>query len=128
MIMKEKKSFDILIVDDEMVICDFLKRFFQRDGQNPDVAQCGKQAFEKLNKKKYDLILCDLKMPKMNGLEFFSKMCNLHPEMADRIVFTSGGFTDDNNEYLIEGTGRPFVAKPMSLTTLQNLVLTYCPN
>ena len=125
---KDKKSFDILIIDDEMVICDFLTRFFQRDGQKPDVAQCGEQAFEKLNKKKYDLILCDLKMPKMNGLEFFSKMCNLHPEMADRIVFTSGDFSSENNDYLIERIGRPFVAKPMSLPTLQNLVLNYCPN
>lgn len=125
---KEKKSFDILIVDDEIVICDFLTRFFQRDGQKPDTAQGGEQAIQKLNKKKYDLILCDLEMPKMNGLEFFSKICNLHPEMKDRIIFTSGDLVNAENQDFFEKVGRPFVAKPMSLTTLQNLTLQYCPN
>lgn len=122
-----KDEMEVLIVDDEKVIQEFLKSFFHREGHRADVANCGNQAMEKIVQKDYDLILCDLKMPKMNGFEFFDSLQNYRPDLIDRFVFTSGGILDERSQEFLTRSGRPLLMKPMTLHDLRHLISTYSP-
>jgi DNA-binding NtrC family response regulator len=73
---------NIAIVDDEQAILDVLERFLSRSGQlniktfsNPIIA------FEELKQGNYDLVLLDIMMPQMDGIEFLQKIKNEKPEV-----------------------------------------------
>lgn len=65
----EKNRKNILIVDDDETILHLLKRFFTREGFQVFVAKDGLEAIEKLKVKKPDIVLTDLKMPSLPGIE-----------------------------------------------------------
>ena len=60
---------NILIVDDEEKICEFIKAFLDNEGYYADVAYDGKSAIDKINSKKYDLIILDRMLPYVSGEE-----------------------------------------------------------
>lgn len=65
-------KFSILIVDDDVIILKAIEMMLFEKGVNVDVASSGHEAISKIEIEKidYDVILCDLHMPKMNGIEF----------------------------------------------------------
>lgn len=65
--MQEKS---VLVVDDELLIRDLLYDFFQEKGLKVSVADSGLAALDKLSKQQFDVLVVDLKMPSMDGLEF----------------------------------------------------------
>ena len=64
----------ILIVDDELSVCDVLGEFLAEKGYETETAYSGQEALEILCAKHYDLMLLDLKMPGMSGLELLKKI------------------------------------------------------
>ncbi|MCI0329957.1 MAG: response regulator [candidate division Zixibacteria bacterium] len=69
--MQEKS---VLVVDDELLIRDLLFDFFLEKGYRVSVADSGPAALEKLAKQNFDVLLVDLKMPAMDGLEFIKEV------------------------------------------------------
>lgn len=67
----------ILIVDDELLIRTLAKRALVKTGQSVDVAEHGKEALEKFRKQPYDLVITDLKMPKMDGHLFACELLKM---------------------------------------------------
>jgi len=91
--LKEKKK--ILVIDDEEEIRSLLETKFYKLGYNVDVAATGLQAVTKIRSgSEFDLVICDLKMPKMNGVKFFSELKSLQPK-AKFLLIT--GHPDKNN-------------------------------
>jgi two-component system response regulator HydG len=72
----------ILIVDDDQDICLLLDKFLSKKGYETSTAQNGASATEILKKDKYDLVLCDFKLPDLNGLELIQKIKVINPEAA----------------------------------------------
>lgn len=70
--MKEKAN--IIIVDDEKIVRDSLFHWFEEEGYNVDTAEDAESVLRKLEKGKYDLMLVDMKMPGMSGLELLIKV------------------------------------------------------
>lgn len=68
--MSEKS---VLVVDDELLIRDLLYDFFLEKGYKVSVADSGSVALEKLGKQSFDVLLVDLKMPNMDGIEFIKE-------------------------------------------------------
>ena len=62
-------SFELLIVDDEVANLDSLKKIFEREGARVDTAPSGQKALEKMERARFDVILTDLMMPGMSGIE-----------------------------------------------------------
>jgi DNA-binding NtrC family response regulator len=60
----------VLVVDDELLIRDLLYDFFQEKGLKVSIADSGPAALDKLSRQSYDVLVVDLKMPQMDGLEF----------------------------------------------------------
>ena len=64
----------ILIIDDERSIRNSLKEILEDEGYDVDVAENGQQGVEMVEKEKYDVIFCDIKMPVMDGVEALARL------------------------------------------------------
>lgn len=77
----------ILVVDDEKVIRDLTQAFLMVNGYEVDTAENGKEAFDKLLNNSFDVVITDLKMPLMGGMELLEKLSNMNVN-AVTIVLT----------------------------------------
>lgn len=84
----------ILIVDDEEHICKMLSRHFQYLGYAVDVACNGREALEKLEQIKTDVVISDIKMPEMDGVELLRHLRQDYP--MTRVIMITGYVTMEN--------------------------------
>lgn len=112
----------VLIVDDDDAVSGALSRLLSRDNE-VTVASSGAAALELLaNAAPFDVVLCDLMMPQMTGMDFYEALRARAPEQAARIVFVTGGaFTPRATEFLATVQNRR-VEKPISSKALRALV------
>lgn len=112
----------VLVVDDEPMVSRLVERAL---GQVHRItsAMSGAEALAKLQAgERYDVILCDLMMPVMTGMDLYDKVQALAPDQAERMVFLSGGaFTKRAREFLER---RPSLEKPFDLRALEAAILT----
>ena len=78
----------ILIIDDEKAIRKTLSEILGYEGYKIDEASDGEECLNKFRVKSYDLVLCDIKMPKLDGIEFLEKAKEINPEVP--IIIISG--------------------------------------
>jgi PAS domain S-box-containing protein len=112
----------LLIIDDEQMILGALRRSLGSE-YNVTCANDGRRALERLRAgDRYDLILCDLMMPEMTGMDVFAEMEKLAPDQAERMVFVTGGaFTTRAREFL-ERVPNARVEKPIDFQNLRVLL------
>ncbi len=110
----------ILIVDDEYVIRESLSDFFSFVlSIDVQVAENGQEAWEIFQDKNFDLILTDIDMPEMNGIELVKKINQLNPHQ--NVIMMSGrDHSDEVNLLLKQGIVNGFLAKPFNLVDLKN--------
>jgi CheY-like chemotaxis protein len=91
----------VLVVDDEPVLGDLIGRMLRHDYQVEVVADA-RQALERLlADRPHDLVLCDLMMPSMTGMDLYDEVTRHRPELGPRFVFMTGGaFTERATEFL----------------------------
>ncbi len=114
----------ILIVDDEASIRETLKEILTYEGYEIDVAEDGEQALDMLKKTEYDVALCDIKMPKIDGLELLDRVKGIADDVT--FIMISGHGTIDT---AVEATKRgafDFIAKPPDLNKLLITVRNAC--
>ena len=80
----------ILVVDDEMIVCESCKRILEEEGYEVDTALSGKEALEKMKENPYDIVITDLKMPEIDGMEVLRTFRREYP---DAIVIMITGFS-----------------------------------
>jgi DNA-binding NtrC family response regulator len=80
----------ILVVDDEMIVCESCKRILEEDGYEVEIALGGKEAFEKMKENPFDIVITDLKMPGIDGMEVLR---TLRKEYPDVFVIMITGFS-----------------------------------
>lgn len=78
----------ILVIDDDLTIRSFLQDFFEDRGFNVTVAADGAEGFEKFQKERFELVLCDMLMPKMMGIEVLRKIKEAKPDQ--RVIMMTG--------------------------------------
>jgi PAS domain S-box-containing protein len=112
----------LLVIDDEPMILGALRRSLSAE-YNVTCVGDGRKALERLRAgERYELILCDLMMPEMTGMDLFAELEKLAPEQASRMVFVSGGaFTPRAREFL-ERIPNARVEKPIDLQNLRLLL------
>ncbi len=112
----------LLVIDDEPMILGALRRSLSGE-YNVTCVGDGRKALDRLRAgERYELILCDLMMPEMTGMDLFAELERLAPEQAARMVFVSGGaFTPRAREFL-ERVPNARVEKPIDLSNLRQLL------
>ena len=78
----------ILVIDDERSIRNTLKDILEYEKYNVDLAEDGIKGLEMVKQKEYDIILCDIKMPGMDGIEVLEQLTELAPDSP--VVMISG--------------------------------------
>jgi CheY-like chemotaxis protein len=104
----------ILIVDDEIGIARGLARLLRRDGHQVDTACNGRQALALLQEQEYDLILCDLRMPDLDGPGLYHALEARQPEVLQRFIFLTGDTLSPDAEAFLAHAGVPRLIKPFS--------------
>ena len=87
-----------------------------------DIAVNGTVAQSMVARKQYDLCLLDIRTPEMNGQEFYQWLEEKHPQLASRVIFTTGSVMSGHTTTFIEQTDRPFLPKPFTPDELKALV------
>lgn len=106
----------ILIIDDEKAIRKTLSEILSYEGYKIDDAENGEEGLKKLKEKNYDAVLCDIKMPKVDGIEFLEKSKEINPDVP--IIMISGHGTIETAVEAVKKGAFDYVAKPPDLNRL----------
>jgi two-component system nitrogen regulation response regulator NtrX len=107
---------NILIIDDEKSIRKTLSEILSYEGYKVDEAADGLEGFRMFKEKSYDAVLCDIKMPKMDGLEFLEKARETNPDVP--IVMVSGHGNIDTAVDAVKKGAFDYISKPPDLNRL----------
>jgi CheY-like chemotaxis protein len=112
----------LLLVDDEPLVTSALTRAL-RPWHRVTVSGSGRDALARLRGgERFDLILCDLMMPEMTGMELHAELVRVAPDQAARLVFVTGGaFSEGARSFLESWTG-PWLEKPVDLEKLRRII------
>ncbi len=119
---RESNVKKILIVEDELAIGELCRRVLTGEGFEVDIAVNGRIAQDILEKKQYDLYLLDIRTPEINGIELYQWLKEKHPQLANRVIFTSGSVVDKDIRIFLGQTSRPFLSKPFTSDELKAIV------
>ena len=82
----------MLIIDDEPSFVSALARLLSHDGTTVDTAANGSLALTQLQTHRYDVVLCDLRMPTLDGPDFYATLLQQHAYLCQRMIFLTGGY------------------------------------
>lgn len=110
----------ILIIDDDMDICSLLERFLTRKGYTTEYCTTSRKAMEVLQKKDFDLILCDFRLPDDNGKDLLQKIKAVKPE-AKVVMITA--YSDVKTAVdIIKAGALDYITKPLLPDEILNLI------
>ncbi len=119
----EGERIRLLLVDDEEPVARTLMRILR----GCDVTWCSRSAdaWAKLQERGYerfDVILCDLMMPELSGIDLYQRLAQLAPEAAARMIFMTGGAFTEGARRFLEEVPNPTLTKPFDLKLLRRTV------
>lgn len=106
----------ILIIDDDKAIRKTLTEILRYEGYKVDEAADGEEGLRKFSSTAYDLVLCDVKMPKMDGIEFLEKSKVINPDVP--IIVISGHGNIETAVEAVKKGAFDFISKPPDLNRL----------
>jgi len=107
---------DILIIDDEKAIRKTLSEILSFEGYKLDEASDGEEGLKKFREKNYDVVLCDIKMPKLDGIEFLQKAGESNPDVP--IIMISGHGNIETAVEAVKKGAYDYISKPPDLNRL----------
>ena len=107
---------NILIIDDEKAIRKTLTEILSFEGYKIDEASDGEEGLKRFGEKTYDLVLCDIKMPKLDGIEFLEKAKSINADIP--IIMISGHGNIDTAVEAVKKGAFDYISKPPDLNRL----------
>ncbi len=108
----------MLVVEDEPALAAAVSEALSDAGFSVDRAGDGEEALRRVDTSSYDLIVCDLKMPKIDGMRFYQQLTASHPDLARRVLFVTGDVAGTEAERFLQDSGCRWLAKPFRLGDL----------
>jgi signal transduction histidine kinase/ActR/RegA family two-component response regulator len=112
----------VLVIDDEEGILEMVRGELTQHGYQVDVAQDGEEALRRLSESRYDLALCDWKMPGLTGGEVYDRLLNSNPELCQRFVFITGDVISERVQQFLKERQKKCLLKPFSLAEFRGAV------
>lgn len=116
----------VLVIDDEQTIRIALRRMFVRMSWSVDEAANGESGYAMIEAdathpaaSRYHLIICDLRMPGINGIELHARLAAVHPEVLTRLVISTGDIVSQEAADFISRAGCEVIQKPFELATVR---------
>jgi two-component system NtrC family sensor kinase len=112
----------ILIVEDEAALAAAVAESLRDAGYVVERAADGEEAIARIDSRAFDLVICDLKMPRLDGKAFYRTLAAKKPRMARRVIFVTGDVAGTDAETFLHETGCRWLAKPFRLADLLRTV------
>jgi DNA-binding response OmpR family regulator len=111
-----------LIIDDDATLGNAFARVLERAGFTTVTVGTAYAGLTELDRHRFAAIVCDFALPVMDGATFYDRLCEVRPDLADRVIFVTGWAGDEKTRRLIEHSGCPFLQKPVELKDLVAVV------
>ena len=112
----------ILVIDDEPSVIRALAGLLRRDGYRVGTASNGRYALAQLQEQPYDVIVCDLRMPELDGPAFYAILTRQYPALRQRVIFLTGDTGSEDTRTFLTQCGRPWLRKPSAITTIRHAI------
>jgi len=113
---------DILIIDDEPEVAQMLADILTAQGHCVTTADSGERALGLLEGRQFDIILSDVRMPKLDGPSLYATLERRAPELLRRTAFVSGDTLSPSARVFLKRVQRPFIEKPFTLEEVRQLI------
>src|SRR5687767_1536365 len=120
--MEAVQGASVLLVEDERALAAAVSEALTDAGLQVDHAGDGEEALARVRQKTYDAVICDLKMPRVDGMMLYRAMAAATPALARRVIFVTGDVAGTDAERFLEDTGCRWLAKPFRLGDLLRAV------
>jgi len=104
-----------LVVEDEHALGEAVADALRDAGFEVDRAADGEEAIARTQRRAYDVIVCDLKMPRVDGVAFYNHLAATAPALTRRVIFVTGDVAGTEAESFLERSGCRWLAKPFRL-------------
>lgn len=115
-----KKKLKILVVDDEKAVADILGSLIKFDGHNVTVTYDAQKALEIYQKEKFDLVLADISMPGMDGIDLTQKLVKM--DKNTNVVVITGHIGTLEVELALNAGAKKFLKKPFSKSEIDEMI------
>lgn len=112
----------ILLIDDEPSFTNGLARLLRHDGHTVDTAANGHLALAHLQAQRYDVVLCDLRMPALDGVGFYAILSRQYAYLRTRVIFLTGDTLGADSTAFLEQCGQPWVYKPCDAAAIRHAI------
>jgi two-component system NtrC family sensor kinase len=120
--MEAVRGASVLLVEDERPLAVAVGEALTDAGLSVDHAGDGAEALSRVRNRTYDVVICDLKMPKVDGMTLYRAMAAATPALARRVIFVTGDVAGTDAERFLEDSGCRWLAKPFRLADLLRAV------
>ena len=114
----------IMVIDNEVTITELIDDYLVRFGAKVEFCHSGAEAFERLCTKSYDAVVCDQRMPGVNGQSLYRMVESVNSDLARRFIFVTGDVLNERTRQFFEQTGTIYLRKPFRLEDLLHSVET----
>ncbi len=108
----------VLLIEDDPLVRELMVKVLESGGFQVTSVANGLAGLAALRDQRYAAIVCDLRLPFLQGDDFFTQVQDLFPDMAKRTVFVTGLIQDPKAHEFLSGTGQPFLGKPFRASDL----------
>jgi CheY-like chemotaxis protein len=112
----------VLVVEDEPIVARLIADVLEDEGMCVDVLLDGREALERAARERYDLVICDMKMPGLNGQHFYNALERTGNPLRERFLFVTGDVVAAHTHQFLERHNLPHVAKPFRMEELTEKV------
>jgi signal transduction histidine kinase/DNA-binding NarL/FixJ family response regulator len=112
----------ILVVEDEPTVAQLISDVLEEDGHVVDVILDSREGLARAGRLRYDLIICDLRMPRMDGRAFYHSLIRSGHHAHPRMMFVTGDTLSPRTMDFLSETGLPCLAKPFLVEELKSIV------
>ena len=109
----------ILVVDDEPAILQFLTQVLTEEGHRVETVDNAADALDRLKSERYDLILLDIKLPEVSGIELYKRTQKIAKSLARRVVFITGDVIGADTKNFLARTKALYITKPFDTEQLK---------
>jgi signal transduction histidine kinase/CheY-like chemotaxis protein len=108
----------VLVVEDEPTVAQLIEDVLGEQGHTVETFLDGREGLRHALNERYDLVICDLKMPHLDGRMFYQELVRHHSPLQNRIVFITGDVLASRSMDFLESSGLPYLAKPFQVEDL----------
>ena len=122
--LQEGAGKKILVIDDEESLLMMIRDELLRRGYDVATAANGEAGLRRLEQNHVDALICDWKMPGLNGMQVYERLRASRPDFCRRVIFVTGDVINEPMQQFLESEKRPCLTKPFTLTELRSVLKT----